>query len=227
MLSLVSGVLVAGWIGWDETRRPQPMWIMNIVWPVAALFGTVLLLWGYLKFGRSAAGSATKSRRSTPDTPFSVMVGKGALHCGAGCTLGDIVAESLATFFPGVALWFGWRNLFDEKMFAVWILDYMLAFLLGVAFQYFTIRPMRGLSVRDGLIEALKADALSLTAWQVGMYGFMAFAQFGVFRPVLGFSLAADSVEFWFMMQFAMIAGFLTSYPVNWWLLKAGIKEKM
>lgn len=203
------------------------MWIMNIVWPVAALFGTVLLLWGYLKFGRSAAGSATKSRRSTPDTPFSVMVGKGALHCGAGCTLGDIVAESLATFFPGVALWFGWRNLFDEKMFAVWILDYMLAFLLGVAFQYFTIRPMRGLSVRDGLIEALKADALSLTAWQVGMYGFMAFAQFGVFRPVLGFSLAADSVEFWFMMQFAMIAGFLTSYPVNWWLLKAGIKEKM
>ncbi|MBZ9821998.1 DUF4396 domain-containing protein [Mesorhizobium sp. CA4] len=227
MLSLVSGVLVAGWIGWDETRRPQPMWIMNIVWPVAALFGTVLLLWGYLKFGRSPAGSATKSRRSTPDTPFSVMVGKGALHCGAGCTLGDIVAESLATFFPGVALWFGWRNLFDEKMFAVWILDYMLAFLLGVAFQYFTIRPMRGLSVRDGLIEALKADALSLTAWQVGMYGFMAFAQFGVFRPVLGFSLAADSVEFWFMMQFAMIAGFLTSYPVNWWLLKAGIKEKM
>jgi len=32
--------------------------------------------------------------------------------------------------------------------------------------------------------------------------------------------------EFWFMMQIAMIAGFLTSYPV-WWLVEAGIKERM
>ncbi|MBZ9768258.1 hypothetical protein LB526_15985 [Mesorhizobium sp. CA6] len=68
----VSGILVAGWIGWDETRRPQPMWIMNVVWPVAALFGTVLV-WGYLKFGRSASESAAKSRRRTPDTCSGVL----------------------------------------------------------------------------------------------------------------------------------------------------------
>jgi hypothetical protein len=29
------------------------------------------------------------------------------------------------------------------------------------------------------------------------------------------------------MMQIAMLFGFVTSYPVNWWLLKAGLKEKM
>ena len=28
------------------------------------------------------------------------------------------------------------------------------------------------------------------------------------------------------MMLIAMLAGFLTSYPVNWWLLRAGINEK-
>jgi len=28
-------------------------------------------------------------------------------------------------------------------------------------------------------------------------------------------------------MQIAMLAGFLTSYPANWWPLRAGIKEKM
>ena len=33
--------------------------------------------------------------------------------------------------------------------------------------------------------------------------------------------------EFWFVMQIAMLAGFATSYPVNWWLIRAGIKEKM
>ena len=32
---------------------------------------------------------------------------------------------------------------------------------------------------------------------------------------------------FWFMMQIAMLAGFVTSYPVNWWLLRSGVKEKM
>jgi len=25
----------------------------------------------------------------------------------------------------------------------------------------------------------------------------------------------------------AMLAGFVASYPVNWWLIKVGIKEKM
>ncbi|MGH7951816.1 MAG: DUF4396 domain-containing protein [Limisphaerales bacterium] len=29
------------------------------------------------------------------------------------------------------------------------------------------------------------------------------------------------------MMQIAMVAGFLTSFPVNWLLVRRGIKEKM
>jgi hypothetical protein len=29
------------------------------------------------------------------------------------------------------------------------------------------------------------------------------------------------------MMQIAMVAGFITAFPVNWWLIKIGIKEKM
>ncbi len=59
------------------------------------------------------------------------------------------------------------------------------------------------------------------------MYGFMAFAHFYVFARVLGFSLDGNTVEFWFMMQIAMLCGFVTSYLVNWWLIRAGIKEKM
>ena len=78
-----------------------------------------------------------------------------------------------------------------------------------------------------GVRAALKADALSLTAWQIGMYGFMAFAGLYYFRQVSGVKLEVDSVEFWFMMQLAMLCGFLTSYPVNWWLLRSGIKEMM
>ncbi len=29
------------------------------------------------------------------------------------------------------------------------------------------------------------------------------------------------------MMQVGMILGFLTAYPVNWWLVRSGIKEQM
>ena len=126
-----------------------------------------------------------------------------------------------------IAVWFGWQSLFAEKIFAVWILDFILAFLFGVAFQYFTIKPMRDLSPVQGLVQAVKADALSLTAWQVGMYGFMAVAQFLIFRQWIGMRLAVATPEFWFMMQIAMLVGFLTSYPANWWLLKRGIKERM
>lgn len=206
---------------------------MGIVWPVVALFAGLVALWGYFAYGRLSTREQRRAIRggeappSDAEIPFAVMVGKGTSHCGAGCTLGDICAEWLAHFVPVVAVWLGWHTVFSDKMFAVWILDYIFAFAIGIAFQYFTIKPMRDLAPWDGLVQAVKADALSLTAWQVGMYGFMAVAQFWIFRQVLGVTLSVATPEFWFMMQIAMFCGFFTSYPVNWWLLKAGIKEKM
>lgn len=232
--SLVLGAVCALIIAIDELRHPQHMWIMNVVWPVTALYASLLAIWVYFAYGRLAAherahaamqrGEAMPHRRLTP---FPVMVGKGTLHCGSGCTLGDIAAEWLALLVPGIAIWFGWQWLFAERMFAVWVLDYIFAFALGIAFQYFTIKPMRNLSLGRGLSEAIKADTLSLTAWQIGMYGFMAIANFWIFRHLLGASLDVASAEFWFMMQIAMLAGFATAYPVNWWLIQVGIKEAM
>jgi hypothetical protein len=216
---LAAGIVIAMIIAFDELGHPQAMWIMQVVWPVAALFGTFAVAAAYLAYGRPRGG---KTR-----TPFAVSVGKAAAHCGSGCTLGDIIAEWLAYFVPAIAIGLGWKWLFAEKMFAVWILDFILAFGFGIVFQYYSIVPMRKLSPRQGIVAALKADALSLTAWQVGMYAFMAFAKFYLFQDVLGANLNVASVEFWFMMQIGMICGFLTSFPVNWWLIKAGIKEAM
>jgi Domain of unknown function (DUF4396) len=239
IVSLVIAAVVAVWTTLDVVRRPQHMAIMNVVWPVTALYGGVMALWFYMRHGRAGPKQETSHEISRsmgdmhhrPDRPatkpFAVAVAIGATHCGAGCTLGDIIAETLAFAFPAIAIWFGWKSLFSEKMFAVWILDFILAFALGILFQYFAIAPMRGLSFRDGIVAALKADTLSLTAWQIGMYGLMAIAQFAVVRPLLGLSLEPDTVEFWFVMQLAMMAGFVTSYPVNWWLIRAGIKEEM
>lgn len=204
--------LLAGW--------RQHMWIMNVVWPVTALWSGPLGLWAYYRVGRLSSRRATQDARARGEDPpgktkpFWQSVGVGATHCGAGCTLGDIVAESIMIVAPFALL--------GREVFGAWTLDFALALLLGIAFQYFTIKPMRDLSAGEGLKAAIKADFLSLTAWQVGMYGWMALVIF-----VLLGELSKTGPEFWFMMQVAMVVGFATSYPVNWWLLRRGIKETM
>ncbi|HVV71550.1 MAG TPA: DUF4396 domain-containing protein [Verrucomicrobiae bacterium] len=199
----------------------QHMWIMNVVWPVTALYLGPLALVTYFRWGRLSTQrsvmQAQEQGRENPGKrkPFWQQCAVGVTHCGSGCTLGDIAAEWLLFAFPVV--------LFGHKIFGNWVIDYVLAFLLGIAFQYFTIKPMRDLPGRKALWAAVKADTLSLTAWQLGMYGWMALTTFVIF----GHELAKTSPVFWFMMQVAMWLGFATSYPVNWWLLRSGIKEAM
>ena len=199
----------------------QRMWIMNAVWPLTALYGGLLALLVYYTLGRSTSGRNRQQHEerhhdSQPAArPFWQSVLLGTTHCGSGCTLGDIIAEWFLYLVP--------VTLFGTQLLMAWSMDYILAFIFGVAFQYFTIMPMRAVSVKQGLLAAIKADVLSLTAWQIGMYGWMAITFFVIF----GHEIPKNDPVFWFMMQIAMLAGFITSYPVNWWLIKNGIKETM
>lgn len=224
IVSLTVAFASAAVIALDEVRRPQELGVMYAVWPLTALFGSVLWLAAYYQWGR---GPADGDFDRLPEQPFAAIVLKGASHCGAGCTLGDIVVEWTAFAFPAIAVWFGYGSLFAEKTFAIWIPDFLLAFLIGIVFQYFAIKPMRDLSVGQSIYQAAKADIASISAWQVGMYGMMAVIQFLLFRPLFGGFAAVNTPEFWFAMQIAMIAGFCTSFPVNWLLIRAGVKEKM
>ena len=202
--------------------RRQRMWIMNVVWPLTALWSGPLGLYAYFTVGRLSTAERVKratTRGEEPpgkQRPFWQKVALGVTHCGSGCTLGDLLSETMVVAAP--------VRFLGSRVFGAWIVDLALAFLFGIVFQYFTIAPMRGLGPRDGLIAAIKADTASLLAWQVGMYGWMAVALFVLFTPE---SLPKSGPVFWFMMQLAMSAGFLTSYPVNWWLLRSGLKEAM
>ncbi len=147
--------------------------------------------------------------------PFWQSIVVGTLHCGSGCTLGDLIAEFSLLVFPFAA--------FGSILFGSWIVDYILAFLIGIIFQYYAIKPMKNLSSGKAIVAALKADTLSLTFWQIGMYGWMAVSTFLIFHQ----RLHADTPLFWFMLQAGMLLGFLTAYSVNWGLIKKGIKEAM
>ena len=53
----------------DLVGHSQHMWIMNVVWPVTGLFGTVWILWRYFRYGRLASHQnvqAAKERNQDP-----------------------------------------------------------------------------------------------------------------------------------------------------------------
>lgn len=218
-ISLAVALLCALAICWDIflTGHRQPMWIMEAVWPVTALYLGPLALWGYWRFGRPKSERWQRAHGEPEPRKFPVRVGIGATHCGAGCTLGDILATwlvfALGLSIAGLALPY-------EYLF-----DYTFAFALGIAFQYFSIRPMRKNLSRGGALRAaLKADALSLTSFEIGLFGWMAVMQLVLFTDP---HLPPDTASYWLLMQVGMTLGFLTTYPVNWWLIRRGVKEAM
>jgi Domain of unknown function (DUF4396) len=226
-ISLGIAFLCALVIAIDEIRRPQTMWIMNLVWPITALYLSVFALWGYFRIGRgmtkgAAPGMSQEQMQqmtpgiSAPEDPTWQQVAISDSHCGAGCVLGDIVAE-----FSLFAL--GW-TLFGEMLYAEFAGDLLLAWLFGIFFQYFVIAPMRNLSLREGLISAVKSDTLSILTFEIGLFSWMALTYF-VFFPKP--HLQPTQAGYWFMMQIGMVLGYLTSYPMNRWLIKAGWKEAM
>lgn len=61
----------------------------------------------------------------------------------------------------------------------------------------------KGQGVMGSIKAAVKADSLSLIEFEVGMFGWMAIADYLLFTYPP------------------------KSYPANWWLVKKGIKEEM
>ncbi|GAC1418467.1 MAG: DUF4396 domain-containing protein [Acidobacteriaceae bacterium] len=213
----------------DEIKHPQKMWIMNVVWPVTALYSSVFAVWGYFRLGRTMARDAMQSmskdemqrqmkqrEEQARRNPTWQQTALSDSHCGAGCTLGDIIAEfSIA----GLGL-----TLLGTPLYAEMAGDLLLAWLLGIAFQYFTIKPMRNLSPVQGLIAAVKADTLSILTFEMGLFGWMALTYFVLFP---GPHLKPDNPVYWLMMQIGMVIGYFTSYPMNRLLVKWGTKEAM
>lgn len=210
MIVVIFSIVCAIGITVDIALHPQAMWIMNLVWPLTALYAGPIGVWFYVTIGRSS-DERHKHRKTERFWPKAL---KGATHCGAGCAVGDFIGEWLV-FASGLLL-------FDSKLGTKYVVAFTLAYGFGIFFQYFAIAPMRGLGAGEDLIAAIKADTLSLIAYEVGMFVWMAVTQKLLFPGI-----EPTAWTFWFMMQIAMILGLATTFPVNWWLIKAGIKEAM
>lgn len=119
---------------------------MSLVWPLTALYAGPIAIWAYYRLASRQDGSSVEDRayqnRIQGKEITTAQIAKGAMHCGAGCTLGDILAETLLLLVPAIALFLGWHKLWSDEIFSAWILDFIFAYAIGIAFQYFSIKPM-------------------------------------------------------------------------------------
>ncbi len=225
-LSALCALIVLADILWGH---PQKMAIMNVVWPITPLYMGPFGLWAYYAIGRKSARNAEKSAAQShpkPDPqsragqkqaqdPSWQSVFTSVTHCGAGCTLGDFTGD-------WIVFWLGW-TIGGVVLWPKILAEFTCAYLIGIVFQYFSIVPMRHLPPGKGLWAAVKADTLSIVAFEIGMFVWMLLVRFVFFHQ----DLPPTEPVYWFMMQIAMLLGFATSYPMNRWLIRQGWKEAM
>jgi hypothetical protein len=166
-LSILASVASAAAIGVDILGgRRQGKAIMNLGWPVTAL---CLGPFGLLAYRVPAHPTASRASQhhdghdqghehggGNGKSPSWGTVFKATSHCGAGCTLADMIAES-GIYLLGFTL-------LGSRLATAFLFDFLLAYAFGIVFQFFTFAPMLGLGLQDGLKAAVKADTISLVA---------------------------------------------------------------
>jgi len=217
VVSLTTAVISAAVILVDifVAGHRQRMAVMEAVWPITALYLGVFGLAFYWFVGRRTSPQWIEAHGERT-FPYWIRVGVASTHCGGGCTLGDILAESLI-FFAGISL-------FGATIWASFVFDYTFALAFGVAFQFWAIRAMSRDPARIVLRRAAKADVFSLSAFEVGLFGWMGLMFWVLFPDP---HLEPNTAAYWFLMQVGMTIGLATSYPMNRLLIAKGIKTAM
>jgi len=132
------------------------------------------------------------------------------MHCVAGDGLGILAAALIA-------------SLLRLPRAADIALEYALGFGFGWSiFQSLAMRGMAGGYYKRSLSITFFPELLSMNFLMAGMVPMMMFgmkrvpAAHSPFRP-----------EFWFIMSMALLVGFITAYPMNWWLVSHHMKHGM
>ncbi|HET7656949.1 MAG TPA: DUF4396 domain-containing protein [Bacillales bacterium] len=229
-IAIIIGILQAFIITIDVIRYPQKMMpIMNVVWPLIGLYFPLIGIVAYYKLGRANDRNHEidhghqedhdhdhhHDHHDHGDKPFWQSVFVSTTHCSGGCSLGDMIGAPIV-FLLGLTI-------AGVTLFADYAVEFVLAYLFGIAFQYYGMgfgHDHPGKALKD----AIKADTLSLICFEIGMFGWMAIVHYVLF-PVS--PPEANTAVYWFMMQLAMMLGFCTSYPANWFLVRKGVKHAM
>ncbi len=132
------------------------------------------------------------------------------MHCVAGDGIG-ILAGAVIAAISGLS---GFTDI---------ALEYVLGFGFGwCIFQALFMRGMAGGSYKQSLKDTFFPEMLSMNCLMAGMVPVMTIV-------IAHFSGSHDpsTPAFWFVMSMALLVGFLTAYPMNWWLVSNHLKHGM
>lgn len=126
------------------------------------------------------------------------------LHCLTGCVIGEVAGLAIGIAL-GLAVW--------PTIILATLLSYASGFTLGV------VPVMK--SRRTGFLNALRiiwiGEATSIAVMEIVM-NYVDYRMGGIGAPSIA------SWMFWRGLLFAVPAGFLAAWPVNYWLIKRELK---
>jgi Domain of unknown function (DUF4396) len=132
------------------------------------------------------------------------------MHCVAGDGVGILAGAVIA-------------HLFHLPQITDIALEYALGFVFGWSvFQSLFMRGMAGGSYLGALSSTFFPELLSMNCLMAGMVPAMTLARAST--PV---SRDPTGPSFWFIMSMALLVGFITAYPMNWWLVSRHLKPGM
>ncbi len=132
------------------------------------------------------------------------------MHCVAGDGIGILTAAAILSSLGAPE----WLNLLAE---------YGLGFVFGwTIFQSLFMRDMAGGSYTRSLRMTFLPEFVSMNGVMAGMVALSV-----PWRQSLGALGTPGHPEFWFVMSISLTLGFAVTFPLNWWLVSAGMKHGM
>ena len=194
------------YVAWDAWRRTPEMTVMKWGWVLVTLYtGPV---------GAAVYVLSCQEPRPGAHEAFVRPLWKQGLgstiHCLAGDATGIIVGAAV-TAALGLRMW---QDLIGE---------YVFGFAFGLLiFQALFMRDMLGGSYARALRLAFLPEWLSMNAVMAGMVPVMVVLMSRDMR-----AMEPTSLRFWGAMSLATLVGGAVAYPLNVWLVAAGLKHGM
>ena len=187
--------------GPEQKESSLAMKTMRWGWVLITLYTGLFALIAYCLLHRAAAGE-------TLEPPLWVQTVESTIHCVAGDATGILFATV-------VTIWLGLPMSLEVA------LEYLAGFAVGLfVFQALCMMPSAGGSYWRVVKSTLLAEALSMNVLMAGMIPVMVIV---MSRDMS--AMEPSSVRFWGTMSLSLMVGTVMTYPVNWWLVKHGLKH--
>jgi hypothetical protein len=185
--------------GADE--KSLAMKTMRWGWVLLTLYTGVVALVIYCFLHR-------RSTQKTTELSLWEQSVESTIHCVAGDATGILLAAVITI----------WLRL---PMSLEVVVEYVAGFSVGLlVFQALCMMPSLNGSYWRTVKSTLLAESISMNALMAGMIPVMVIL---MTRDMS--AMEPSSIRFWGTMSLAFVVGMVTTYPVNWWLVKCGLKH--